>query len=79
MGLKTNSQPTLTLQERLDAGNLTVDEVLTLRNRSRTGFYADLKQGLVSIRKIGRKTVIPGPVARAYIAGLPIPSDPEVA
>jgi hypothetical protein len=63
------AQPLVTILERLDAGNLTVDEVCALANRSRTGFYADLKAGLVTIRKIGRKTVIPGPIAKRYIAG----------
>jgi hypothetical protein len=63
------TQPLVTILERLDAGNLTVDEVCALANRSRTGFYADLKAGLVTIRKIGRKTVIPGPIAKRYIAG----------
>ena len=64
----------LTIDERLQHGNLTVVEVRTLRNRSHSGFYEDLKRGLVSVRKIGRKTVVPGPVARAYIAGQPLPS-----
>ncbi|HEY8007150.1 MAG TPA: hypothetical protein VIF02_04105 [Methylocella sp.] len=63
------TQPLVTILERLEAGNLTVDEVCALANRSRTGFYADLKAGLVTIRKIGRKTVIPGPVAKRYVAG----------
>jgi hypothetical protein len=43
--------------------------VRALKNRSHSGFYEDLKNGLVAIRKIGRKTVVPGPIARAYIAG----------
>jgi hypothetical protein len=51
---------------------LTIDEVCVLANRSRTGFYADLKAGLVTIRKVGRRSIVPGPVARRYIAGAPM-------
>jgi hypothetical protein len=61
--------PLVTIQDRLEAGNLTIDEVCALANRSRTGFYSDLKAGLVTIRKIGRKSVVPGHIARRYIAG----------
>ena len=67
-----SKQPTITVLERLEAGNLTIEEVCALANRSKTGFYADLKAGLVSIRKIGRKSVVPGHVAKRYIAGEPI-------
>jgi hypothetical protein len=68
----TSERPTVTLLERLEAGNLTIEETCALANRSKTGFYADLKAGLVSIRKIGRKSVVPGHVAKRYIAGEPI-------
>jgi hypothetical protein len=61
--------PCITIQDRLENGNLTIDEVCELKNRSKTGFYADLKAGLVTIRKIGRKSIVPGPIARRYIAG----------
>jgi hypothetical protein len=60
------------LADRLDFGNLTVREVCELKNRSKPGFYEDLKAGLVTIRKIGAKSIIPGPVARAYIEGRPL-------
>jgi hypothetical protein len=59
----------VTIQDRLEHGNLSIAEVCALANRSKTGFYADLKAGLVSIRKIGRKSVVPGPVARRYALG----------
>jgi hypothetical protein len=45
-----------------------------LANRSKTGFYQDLKAGLVKIEKIGRKSIVRGPVAKKYIAGEPIDS-----
>jgi hypothetical protein len=62
-------QPIVTIQDRLENGNLTIDEVCALANRSKTGFYSDLKAGLVTIRKVGRKSIVPGPIAKAYIAG----------
>jgi len=65
-------QPALSLADRLAFGNLTVEETRTLKNRSHSGFYEDVKEGLVAVRKIGRKTVVPGPIAKAYIAGRPI-------
>ena len=69
-------QSRLSLADRLAFGNLTVEETRTLKNRSHSGFYEDLKEGLVSVRKIGRKSVVPGPIAAAYIAGR---SPPEAA
>jgi hypothetical protein len=65
----TAGRPAISIQDRLKVGNLTVDEVCALKQRSRTGFYADLKAGLVQIRKQGRNSVVPGPVARRYIDG----------
>ena len=65
-------QSGVSLADRLAFGNLTVEETRTLKNRSHSGFYADLKEGLVAVRKIGRKCVVPGPVAKAYIEGRPI-------
>jgi hypothetical protein len=60
----------LTLADRLEFGNLTVNEVCALKSRSRSGFYEDVKKGLVSIEKVGdRKSVVRGPVARRYIEG----------
>ncbi len=61
-----------TILDRLEAGNLTIAEVCALANRGKTGFYADLKAGLVTIRKVGRKSVVPGPIAKRYIAGEPL-------
>ncbi len=65
--------PALPIEVRLNAGNLTIEEVCALASRSKTGFYADLKAGLVAVRKIGRKSVVPGEIAKAYIAGRPLP------
>jgi hypothetical protein len=65
-------QSGLSLADRLTFGNLTVEETRTLKNRSHSGFYEDLREGLVAVRKIGRKTVVAGPIAAAYIAGRPL-------
>jgi hypothetical protein len=70
--MSVDKDPEISLADRLTFGNLTVEETRTLKSRSHSGFYEDLKEGLVAIRKIGRKTVVPGPVARAYIEGRPI-------
>ena len=42
-----SSSRTITIQDRLEVGNLTISEVCDLKQRSRSGFYADLKAGLV--------------------------------
>jgi hypothetical protein len=67
------------VEVRLNSGNLTIEEVCALATRSKTGFYEDLKGGLVAIRKIGRKSVVPGPIARAYINGDPLPQEAMAA
>jgi hypothetical protein len=62
-------QASFSLAYRLAFGNGTVDKTRHLKNRSRSGFYEDLKRGLVAIEKNGRKSVARGPIARAYIEG----------
>ena len=57
------SDKEFSLAERLEHGNLTIGEVCDLKPRCHSGFYEDLKKGLVVLRKIGRKSVVPGPVA----------------
>jgi hypothetical protein len=68
---KPTHPSTLTLGDRLEHGNLTIAEVLQLKPRSKTGFYADVKAGLVKIRKNGHKSIIAGPIAKRYIADEP--------
>lgn len=68
----TDPRLIISIRDRLECGNLTIVEVRQLKPRSKTGFYSDLKAGLVSIQKIGRKSVVPGAVAARYIAGEPI-------
>ena len=49
-------RPAISIQDRLEVGNLTVDEVCALKQRSRTrSFSPDLKAGLVQICKQGRE------------------------
>jgi hypothetical protein len=67
-------RPYFSLGDRFEFGNFTVAEVRELKQRSHSGFYEDLKAGLVKIEKVGTKTIIRGPIARAYIAGEPIAS-----
>ena len=65
----------VTIGDRLEYGKLSIDEVRMLAaNRSKTGFYQDLKAGLVKIEKNGRKSSVLGPIAKRYIAGEPIDS-----
>lgn len=63
---------TLTIEDRFAHGNLTVQETRALKNVSNAKFYTDLHAGLVAVRKIGTKSVVPGPIAKRYINGEPI-------
>jgi hypothetical protein len=55
----------ISLQDRLEHGFLTIDEYRSLNgNQSKSSFYKDLKAGKISIKKLGRKSIIPGPVAK---------------
>lgn len=62
----------ISLADRLEHGNLTIRETCALADASRSKFYEDLKARRVAIRKLGNKSVVPGPIAKRYIAGLPI-------
>jgi hypothetical protein len=75
----TSSQrsQSFTLDERFQYGSFTVAELRELKNRSNTGFYEDVKSGLVLIEKRGRKTIIHGPIARKYLLSQPIDSSPK--
>ena len=65
------SDKEFSLAERLEHGNLVVNEVCKLKRRCRSGFYEDVKKGLVKIEKSGRSSIIRGPVAKAYISAGP--------
>ncbi len=54
------AHPIVTIQDRLENGNLTIDEVCALANRSRTGFYSDLKAGLSLSAKLAGKASFRG-------------------
>ncbi|HKN28979.1 MAG TPA: hypothetical protein VJY34_14260 [Roseiarcus sp.] len=57
------------LAERLEYGNFSVAEACLLKNRCKCGFYLDVKAGLVALEKIGKKSVIRGPVLQRYLKG----------
>jgi hypothetical protein len=65
--------PVVSLADRLAHGHLTVLETRILKSRSHSGFYEDVKRGLVTIEKHGRKSTVRGPVAMAYIENRAIP------
>jgi hypothetical protein len=60
------------LEDRFRHGNFEVHETCDLKNCSRSKFYQDRKAGLVEIKKIGSKSVVPGPIAKKYISCEPI-------
>jgi hypothetical protein len=62
----------VSLEDRLKFGSLTIGEICALRPVSRSGFYKDLHRGLVAIEKKGRKSTVRGPIAQKYLAGEPI-------
>jgi hypothetical protein len=63
----TGRSPLFTLAERFEFGNFTIREVRELKNISHSGFYADMKRGLVKIEKWGARSIVRGPVAKRYI------------
>lgn len=60
------------LEDRLQYGNLTINEIRELKPCSRSKLYQDAKAGLVVIQKVGSKSVVRGPIAKKYISGEPI-------
>jgi hypothetical protein len=56
MELAVHEQPAPSLAERLAYGNLTVKETRLLKNRSHSGFYEDLRCGLVAELMSGRRS-----------------------
>ena len=63
----TGSQ--FSLSERLQHGWLSVEEILALKGVSRSTFYKDAREGRVTFEKHGRRSLLRGPVAAAYLAG----------
>jgi hypothetical protein len=60
-----------TLEDRFKSGNFTVKEICNLKPVSNSRFYEDLKCGRVIIQKHGRRSLVPGPIAKKYIQGEP--------
>ena len=63
------------LKDRLQHGNLEINEICELKPCSRSKLYQDRKAGLVEFLKVGSKSVVPGPIAKKYISGEPIHPD----
>jgi hypothetical protein len=57
------------LADRFEHGNFSVGEILELARVSKTKFYTDAKAGLVRVDKFGTRSIVRGPIARAYIRG----------
>lgn len=61
----------VTLEARLNFGAVRLDELAALAGCGRSKSYADIKAGILPVRKLGQgqggRVVVPGPVARAYI------------
>jgi hypothetical protein len=70
--MSARKSTTLTLEERLRFGNLSISEVIALKSVSAATFYADVKAGKVAITKHGQRSLVAGPIAAKYIAGEPI-------
>jgi excisionase family DNA binding protein len=52
-------------------GALTVDEFCGWANIGRSKFYQEVSDGRIRLRKVGRKSVITVPDARAWLENLP--------
>jgi hypothetical protein len=59
------------LKDRLQHGNLEINEICELKPCSRSKLYQDRKAGLVEFLKVGSKSVVRGPIAKKYISGDP--------
>jgi len=61
---------------RIDGGlNISVQQLCIAREVGPTKVYADVNAGRLFIRKNGTRTYIEPDVARAYLAGEPMPRD----
>lgn len=63
----------ISIVEKLECGNVTISELAKLSSRSRSSIYEDIAAGRLKTLKFGTAknspVFIPGPIARAYIAG----------
>ena len=54
-----------------DRGALTVDEFCRWASIGRSKFYQEVTEGRIRLRKVGRKSVVTVPDARAWLESLP--------
>jgi excisionase family DNA binding protein len=58
------------LDDRLRHGWLSIAEVCALKGISRSTLYADARAGRINFDKHGRRSLVRGPVAAAYLANI---------
>jgi hypothetical protein len=58
---------------------LTVPETLQMIGIGRTRFYEEVRAGRISVRKIGRRSIVLTEDARAYLRNLPTTTARRVA
>ncbi|HEY8126212.1 MAG TPA: helix-turn-helix domain-containing protein [Methylocystis sp.] len=63
------SKATISLEDRLNFGELTIAELCSLKAVGPTKVYADIREGKLPVVKRGRATRILGRHARVYIPG----------
>lgn len=63
------SKATISLEDRLNFGELTIAELCALKAVGPTKVYADIREGRLPVVKRGRATRILGRHARIYIPG----------
>jgi hypothetical protein len=70
--MRTKYATTISLEDRLEFGELTLAELSALKSVGLTKLYADIREGRLPVVKRGRATRVLGKVARAYVPGMGI-------
>ena len=73
------SKATISLEDRLNFGELTISELCALKAVGLTKVYADIREGKLPVVKRGRATRILGRHARVYIPGEGVGGETPVA
>ena len=66
---RATKQHKITIEDRFVGGFFSIQELVDLKNSSRTQVYVDIKAGRLPVEKFGRATRIAGPIAKAYVPG----------
>jgi hypothetical protein len=75
--MKTETE--IRISEKLEFGEVTIRELMTLKSVGRTRIYEDIKAGRLPILKRGRATRIAGHIARAYAPTIGVVGHPPLA